>query len=98
MRQPHHAVFNYRTEWNGVGSNIFNGSSEIGERDPMRVWVKINARTVQKQSLHLQTPRLLRCCRAAELDTYEIPCRPSHHAGYRQKAVVAPAVAESESA
>ena len=71
------AVFNYRTEWNGVGNNIFNGSSEIGERDPNAgVWVKINARTVQKQRLHLPNSTIAAVAvGAAELDTFEIPCR-----------------------
>ena len=69
-------VFNYRTTWNGYGNNVFNGSSENGERDPdSGVWVKINARKVEKQPLHLANASIAAVAIGAALDTYEIPCR-----------------------
>ncbi|BBA35033.1 di-heme cytochrome c peroxidase [Methylocaldum marinum] len=48
------AVFNHRQFWDGRANNVFNGSSPWGERDPdAGVWVKVDARTVVKQRLHL---------------------------------------------
>lgn len=48
------AVFNHRNFWDGRASNIFNGSSPWGNRDPdAGAWVKINATTVSKQRLNL---------------------------------------------
>ncbi|MDD4915377.1 MAG: cytochrome c peroxidase [Methylococcales bacterium] len=48
------AVFNHRNFWDGRASNVFNGSSPWGLRDPdAGVWVKINAATVNKQRLNL---------------------------------------------
>jgi len=85
-------VFNYRTEWNGVGSNIFNGSSEYGERGPNAgVWVKINARKVEKQRLHLPNSTIAAVAvGAAELDTFEIPCRHRTMADIGRKLLLRP--------
>ena len=70
------AIFNHRTGWNGGNGNIFNGSNSSGERDPNAgVWVKINARTVEKQCLHLINASIAGVANAAALDDLEIPCR-----------------------
>ncbi|MGY6274520.1 cytochrome c peroxidase [Methylomonas sp. MgM2] len=48
------AVFNHRNFWDGRANNVFNGSSPWGERDQNAgVWVKLDARSVVKQKLHL---------------------------------------------
>ncbi|WP_150047979.1 cytochrome-c peroxidase [Methylomonas rhizoryzae] len=48
------AVFNHRNFWDGRANNVFNGSSNWGERDAEAgVWIKKNARSVVKQPLHL---------------------------------------------
>lgn len=48
------AVFNHRNFWDGRANNVFNGSSNWGDRDPdAGVWVKQSARRVVKQRLHL---------------------------------------------
>jgi len=70
------AIFNYRNFWDGRANNIFNGSSPWGERDPNAgVWVKINARTVQKQRLHLINSALASLATAPPLSDSEMACQ-----------------------
>jgi cytochrome c peroxidase len=70
------AVFNHRNFWDGRANNIFNGSSPWGERDPgAGVWVKVNARTVSKQKLHLENSSLASLATGPGLSDTEMSCR-----------------------
>jgi len=70
------AVFNYRNFWDGRANNIYNGSSPWGDRDPNAgVWVKINARTAQKQRLHLINSSLASQAMGPPLSDAEMSCR-----------------------
>ena len=70
------AVFNHRNFWDGRASNTFNGSSIWGERDTSAgVWVKINGRTVQKQSMALINSSLASQSLAPPLADAEMGCR-----------------------
>ncbi len=69
------AVFNHRNFWDGRANNVFNGSSSWGDRDPNAgVWVKMNARTVSKQRLHLLNASLASLAVAPPLNTTEMAC------------------------
>jgi cytochrome c peroxidase len=70
------AVFNHRNFWDGRANNIFNGSSPWGERDPNAgVWVKINARSVVKQRLHIENSSLASQATGPGLNEFEMSCR-----------------------
>ena len=69
------AVFNHRNFWDGRANNIFNGSSNWGDRDPNAgVWVKINRRTVEKQRLHLINSSLASQALATIFSVTEMAC------------------------
>ena len=70
------AVFNHRNFWDGRANNVFNGSSPWGERDPdAGVWVKIHARSVVKQRLHLINSSLASQAVAPPVNDTEMSCR-----------------------
>lgn len=70
------AIFNHRNFWDGRANNIFNGSSPWGERDPNAgVWVKLNARSVQKQRLHLENSSLASLATGPGLSDLEMSCQ-----------------------
>ncbi|ATG91493.1 cytochrome c peroxidase [Methylomonas koyamae] len=69
------AVFNHRNFWDGRANNLFNGSSQWGERDPAAgVWVKTGARNVEKQRLHLVNSSLASQALAPPTDMLEMSC------------------------
>lgn len=69
------AVFNYRNFWDGRASNVFNGSSPWGDRDPNAgVWVKQNARSVSFQRLQLINSSLASLSTAPPIDATEMAC------------------------
>lgn len=73
------AVFNHRNFWDGRANNIFNGSSPWGERDPNAgVWVKLNAKTVAKQRLHLVNASLASQAVAPPTNAAEMSCNGRH--------------------
>ena len=70
------AVFNHRNFWDGRANNVFNGSSPWGDRDPNAgVWVKINAKTIKKQRLHLINSSLASLATAPPLNSTEMSCK-----------------------
>lgn len=70
------AVFNHRNFWDGRANNVFNGSSPWGERDSNAgVWLKINAKTVAKQKLHLINSSLASQAVAPPLNDVEMACQ-----------------------
>jgi cytochrome c peroxidase len=70
------AVFSHRLFWDGRANNIFNGSSPWGERDPdAGVWVKVNAKSVVKQRLHLENSALASLATGPGLSDLEMSCR-----------------------
>lgn len=70
------SVFNHRSFWDGRANNVFNGSSSWGDRDPdAGVWVKINARNVAKQRLHLINSSLASVAVVPPLSDTEMGCR-----------------------
>jgi len=69
------AVFNHRSFWDGRANNVFNGSSPWGDRDAgAGVWVKKNARSVQKQRLQLINSSLASLAMGPALNTTEMSC------------------------
>ena len=70
------AVFSHRLFWDGRANDIFNGSSPWGDRDPdAGVWVKVNARSVVKQRLHLENSALASLATGPGLSDLEMSCR-----------------------
>ncbi|MDD2738902.1 MAG: cytochrome c peroxidase [Methylomonas lenta] len=70
------AVFNHRNFWDGRANNIFNGSSPWGERDESAgVWVKVNARSVEKKKLQLTNSALASQALGPPLDNLEMACQ-----------------------
>lgn len=70
------AVFNHRLFWDGRANNIFNGSSPFGDRDPNAgVWVKVNARGVSRQKMHLENSALASLATGPGLSDVEMSCR-----------------------
>jgi cytochrome c peroxidase len=70
------AVFNHRLFWDGRANNVFNGSSNWGDRDPNAgVWVKLNGRTAAKQKLRLINSALASLSVAPPLSDTEMGCR-----------------------
>jgi cytochrome c peroxidase len=71
------AVFNYRNFWDGRANNIFNGSSNWGDRDENAgVWLKNASKSqpVKKVRLHLENAALASLALAPPLDTLEMAC------------------------
>ncbi|MDD1620580.1 MAG: cytochrome-c peroxidase [Methylococcaceae bacterium] len=69
------AIFNHRSFWDGRANNVFNGSSPWGDRDANAgVWVKKNARSVQKQRLQLINSSLASLAMGPPLNTTEMGC------------------------
>ncbi|QPK63974.1 cytochrome C peroxidase [Methylomonas sp. LL1] len=69
-------IFNHRNFWDGRANNIYNGSSPWGNRDPNAgVWVKVNARSVQKQRLNLINSSLASLAMGPPLNDAEMSCR-----------------------
>jgi len=72
----YNTIFNYRNFWDGRANNIYNGSSPWGNRDPNAgVWVKVNARTVNKQRLSLINSSLASLAMGPPLNDAEMSCR-----------------------
>lgn len=70
------AVFNHRNFWDGRANNVFNGSSNWGERDPdAGVWVKGADQKITKQRLHLLNSSLASLSVAPPLDKLEMSCK-----------------------
>jgi len=70
------SVFNFRNFWDGRANNIFNGSSPWGDRDPdAGVWVKLNARSVEKQKLRLVNSSLASLATGPALSDTEMSCQ-----------------------
>ncbi|MEQ1637008.1 MAG: cytochrome c peroxidase [Methylococcales bacterium] len=70
------AVFNHRSFWDGRANNIFNGSSPWGDRDPdAGVWIKVDAKTVAKQRLHLPNASLASLATSPPLNVTEMGCK-----------------------
>lgn len=70
------AVFSHRLFWDGRANNIFNGSSPWGDRDPdAGVWVKVSAKSVVKQRLHLENSALASLATGPGLSDLEMSCR-----------------------
>lgn len=69
------AVFNHRNFWDGRANNIFNGSSNWGDRDPdAGVWVRTGRRKVEKQRLHLENSSLASQAVETALSQLEMTC------------------------
>ncbi|MCB1985684.1 MAG: cytochrome-c peroxidase [Burkholderiales bacterium] len=70
------AVFNFRNFWDGRANNIFNGSSEWGDRDPgAGVWVKYADGTFSKERLRLINSSLASQSLAAAVNSVEMTCQ-----------------------
>jgi cytochrome c peroxidase len=70
------AIFNHRNFWDGRANNVFNGSSNWGDRDPdAGVWVKTGRRTVVKQRLNLINSSLASLAVAPPQSDSEMACR-----------------------
>ncbi len=70
------AIFNHRNFWDGRANNIFNGSSNWGDRDPdAGVWVKQGRRNVAKQRLRLINSSLASQAVATVQSDTEMVCR-----------------------
>lgn len=69
------AVFNFRNFWDGRANNIFNGSSEWGDRDPdAGVWIRNSNGTVSKQRLRLVNSALASQALATVVNSVEMAC------------------------
>lgn len=69
------AVFNHRNFWDGRAQNVFNGSSQWGERDPdASVWVRRADGSVARERLHLINSSLASLALAAPVDSVEMSC------------------------
>jgi len=69
------SVFNHRNFWDGRANNIFNGSSNWGDRDKSAgVWVQVNRRKVKKQALHLENSSLASQAVATAMSQLEMTC------------------------
>lgn len=69
------AVFNHRNFWDGRANNVFNGSSNWGDRDPNAgVWIKSGPRSVVKERLHLINSSLASQAAATIFSTSEMVC------------------------
>lgn len=69
------AVFSYRQFWDGSASNVFNGSSAFGDRDPNAgVWVATSPGVVAKQRLDLINSSLASQALAPPVSSLEMSC------------------------
>ena len=69
------AVFNHRNFWDGRANNIFNGSSNWGDRDTNAgVWVQVNRRKVENKPLHLENSSLASQAVATAMSQLEMTC------------------------
>jgi len=69
------AVFNHRNFWDGRANNIFNGSSNWGDRDPNAgVWVQTSRRRVEKKRLRLENSSLASQVVATAMSQLEMTC------------------------
>jgi cytochrome c peroxidase len=69
------AAFNYRNFWDGRASNIFNGSSQWGERDRNAgVWVRQPNGAVVKRPLRLPHSALASQALAPAINSTEMSC------------------------
>ena len=70
------AVFNHRLLWDGRASNVFNGSSAGGPRDPRAgVWVLQADGTVLRERLALANAALASQAMTAPVNDVEMSCR-----------------------
>ncbi|MCB1935436.1 MAG: cytochrome-c peroxidase [Nitrosomonas sp.] len=70
------AVFNFRNFWDGRANNIFNGSSEWGDRDPdAGVWIKNTDGSVSKERLRLINSSLASQALATAVNSVEMACQ-----------------------
>jgi cytochrome c peroxidase len=78
-------VFNHRNFWDGRASNVFNGSSAWGDRDPdAGVWIDTPAGLV-KQRLHLVNSALAAQAVAPPLNEVEMSCQGRRFADLARK-------------
>jgi cytochrome c peroxidase len=83
------AIFNHRLFWDGRANNVFNGSSNWGDRDPNAgVWVKLNGRTVAKQKLRLINSALASLSVAPPLSDTEMACKQRSLADIGRKIIL----------
>jgi len=69
------AAFNHRNFWDGRASNVFNGSSEWGERDRAAgVWVVLPNGEVAKRAMRLGHSSLASQALAPPVNTIEMAC------------------------
>jgi len=69
------AVFNFRNFWDGRANHIFNGSNELGERDPdAGVWVVDERNEPEKVRLKLVNSSLASQAVAPPLNATEMSC------------------------
>jgi cytochrome c peroxidase len=70
------AVFNHRVLWDGRASNVFNGSSAWGPRDPKAgVWVRQADGSLTKERLNLINASLASQAMTAPLNDIEMGCK-----------------------
>lgn len=70
------SVFNFRNFWDGRANNIFNGSSNWGERDPdAHIWVKTADNKVVKDRLHLINSSLASLAVGPPINDFEMSCK-----------------------
>jgi len=80
------AVFNHRSFWDGRANNIFNGSSNWGERDPdAGVWIRQGRRKVVRQPLHLINSSLASQALATVQSVTEMVCNSRNLADLGRK-------------
>jgi cytochrome c peroxidase len=69
------AVFNHRNFWDGRAQNVFNGSSQWGERDPdAGVWVRRSDGSIARERLRLINSSLASLALAPPVDATEMSC------------------------
>lgn len=69
-------IFNHRNFWDGRANNVFNGSSNWGERDPdAGVWISDATQKLHKQRLHLINSSLASLSVGPPLNELEMSCK-----------------------
>ena len=80
------SVFNFRNLWDGAANNVFNGSSQWGDRDPEAgVWVATGPASVEKQRLHLENASLASQALGPPLSDVEMSCAQRNFAELARK-------------
>lgn len=80
------AVFNFRNLWDGAANNVFNGSSQWGDRDPdAGVWVRTGPASVEKQRLRLVNSSLASQALGPPLSGLEMSCEGRRFADLGRK-------------